>query len=925
MNQSENKKSEQAEETKETSSSKGFFYYFDISYRVAKALVIILAVTLLVGGSLGAGAAVGYFASLVHSSEIPEYEEMEAQIDDYTLKSSIYYGSGELVSDVRSDLVRTPVNLEQVSPYVVNAIIATEDEYFFKHNGIVPKAVARALVQDLTNSASSSGGSTLTQQLIKQQLVGNEVTHERKANEILLAMRLENFMSKEDILQSYLNISPFGRNNKGENIAGVQEAAQGIFGVAAADLTLPQASFIAGLPQSPIVYSPYTQTGEFKDSFDYGLQRQKEVLFRMYREGYITEAEYQEAVEYDITQDFINQESIEEEDQSYVYDLAFQEASKILKNHLIQQDGLTAEEVADDEELNNQYLEETDAAMRNGGYKIYTTIDKAAHNAVEQVVAEQIDTLGRTREYTWTDVNGETHTQTYPMLVSGSLIDNATGKVLAFIGGRDYEEDNYNIAFEPGRSPGSIIKPLATYGPALDVGMITPATLIPDTEVSFPQVGQDPYEPTNAGPITNRWMTAREALTISQNIPTIKIFNELNDQVNPGIYMERMGIGNDRIPLDVYESQLATAIGGVSTGPSAVELVSAFSSIANNGVHADPYVIERIEDQSGEAIYQHEQVETRVWNPQANYLLLDILRDVHTEGTARNTINQLNFNSDFISKTGTAGRSDLVTDIWYVASTPKISLGTWIGYDNINVGIEDEFGLSASRRNRNFWAKVMNKIYEANPELVGAGETYQQPDNIEQRSVLEKTGMLPGTIELPNGDTREVSGETFTEIFSTNNLPETSKYDFAIGATDEELAEYWSTTLSKNDQTEEEPNQVEVSTASANTETKPDTVKPEETEEEQPQEEEKQEQKPEKKPESNSPSDEEKPVEEPTDENQTDEKPESKPEKKEEETSEDPPDTSPDEPTDPSKPDPEEDSSEEGTPDESGNSSPDNE
>ena len=130
---------------------------------------------------------------------------MEAQIDDYTLKSSIYYGSGELVSDVRSDLVRTPVNLEQVSPYVVNAIIATEDEYFFKHNGIVPKAVARALVQDLTNSASSSGGSTLTQQLIKQQLVGNEVTHERKANEILLAMRLENFMSKEDILQSYLN------------------------------------------------------------------------------------------------------------------------------------------------------------------------------------------------------------------------------------------------------------------------------------------------------------------------------------------------------------------------------------------------------------------------------------------------------------------------------------------------------------------------------------------------------------------------------------------------------------------------------------------------------------------------------------------------------------------------------------------------
>ncbi|GEL67801.1 transglycosylase domain-containing protein [Marinilactibacillus psychrotolerans] len=823
MNRSEHDNN--PEETTKTSSKRGFFYYFDIFYRVSKALIIFFIVTLLVGGSLGAGAAIGYFASLVHSSEIPEYEEMEAQIDDFVLKSTMYYAGGEVISDVRSDLIRTPVDLDNISPTVVDAIVATEDEYFFEHNGIVPKAVARALVQDLTNSSSSSGGSTLTQQLIKQQLVGNEVSHSRKANEILLAMRLENYMSKEDILQAYLNISPFGRNNKGQNIAGVQEAAQGIFGVAAADLSLPQAAFIAGLPQSPIVYSPYTQTGEVKEDQSAGLERKNEVLFRMYREGYIAENKYNEAVNYDLSQDFIPKADNQQDSRSYVYDLALEESRELLMQQFAEADDLTMEDLNGDTDLYNQYFEQADSALINGGYKVYTTIDRDLHNSVEQVVKEQADSLGSERSYTWKDADGVSHTDTMPIQVSGSVIDNATGKVLAFIGGRDYKDSNYNRAFDSERSPGSIIKPLATYGPALDTGLITPATIVPDTDVSITLPTGKVYEPTNAIRTTNRWMTAREALTVSQNIPTIKIYNELVKQVNPVSYMTKMGIGEDVIPAEDYVANPATAIGGVSGGAAPVDLISAFSTIANNGTHVDPYVIEKIENSTGEAIYQHEQAKTQVWSPQTNFLLLDILRGVHTEGTARGTISQLNFNSDWISKTGTSGTSDKVNDIWYVGSTPNITFGTWIGYDNQVISLEDEFGQSPSLRNRNFWAKVVNQMYTVRPELLGAGKQFQQPSNIVQRSVLTQTGMLPGTVNLPNGGTSSVSDDTFTEYFNTAHLPKPTVYDFALGATDAELSKFWNaveTSDSNDDQESESSDDAEEPSPPSNREETPE-------------------------------------------------------------------------------------------------------
>ena len=312
-----------------------FAHYFDIFYRVLKGLFTFFLFLIMIIGALGGGTVIGYFASLVEDIPIPTEVEMRNQVNSYGIKSSMYYADNSLISDLRSDLLRSPIPLEQMSPLVLNAIIATEDENFYQHEGIVPKALIRAGLQEFTNASMVSGGSTLTQQLIKQQILSAEVTHERKAVEILYATHLENKFGKDQILESYMNISPFGRNNRGQNIAGIEEAAQGIFGVAASELTLPQATFLAGLPKSPISYSPYTQYGEVKEDLSAGLSRQREVLYSMYREGYITQKDYNSALEYDVTLDFLRREEEDDEErdprQSYLYDIVEKEAKEASK------------------------------------------------------------------------------------------------------------------------------------------------------------------------------------------------------------------------------------------------------------------------------------------------------------------------------------------------------------------------------------------------------------------------------------------------------------------------------------------------------------------------------------------------------------------------------------------------------------------
>ena len=286
-----------------------------ISSSVLWNLSLIFIVLGLTSGIFAASVGAGYFAALVKDEPLRKQEEMRSAIFNYEETSEVYFSGDVYIGKLRTDLERTETKLDSVSPYVLNAVFATEDEYFKVHDGIVPKAIFRGLLQDISNSDSQTGGSTLTQQLIKNQILTNEVSYERKAKEILLAMRLEHFMNKEEILEAYLNIIPYGRNANGRNIAGIETAAEGIFNITANELTLPQAAYIAGIPQAPFAYTPFKQGGGIKEieGLQPGIDRMKTVLFRMKETGYITDAEYNTSINYDITQDFRETEQMPEE------------------------------------------------------------------------------------------------------------------------------------------------------------------------------------------------------------------------------------------------------------------------------------------------------------------------------------------------------------------------------------------------------------------------------------------------------------------------------------------------------------------------------------------------------------------------------------------------------------------------------------
>src|SRR5699024_10181301 len=347
-------------------------------YDVAWNIILFFLVIGFIGIFFGMGIGAGYFASLVKDEPIRTYASMEKDIYNIEETSKLYFAEDIYIGDVRSDLHREKVILEDISPTLINAVIATEDELCVEHNGVVPKVIIRSIAQEVLNSDTKSGGSTLTQQIIKNQILTNEVSFERKAKEILLALRLENFFEKEQILEAYLNIIPYGRNASGDNIAGIQTAAKGVFGVKAEELTLPQAAFLAGIPKNPYAYTPFKQNGDIKDEdgLKLGLDRMKTVLSRMKQAGYITDEEYKEAIEHDITKDFTKKApSSIEKYPAVVLEIEKREKT-IIMEVLAEDDGYTLEEIEKNEELEEQYDMLADRALRMNGYEIHSTIDK---------------------------------------------------------------------------------------------------------------------------------------------------------------------------------------------------------------------------------------------------------------------------------------------------------------------------------------------------------------------------------------------------------------------------------------------------------------------------------------------------------------------------------------------------------------------
>ena len=781
---------------------KNIRFIFNIAYSVLKNIFVIAILFLMLLGIFGGGIGLGYFASLTSNEEPLTQEQMSDAIGNLNLISSFHYSDGTKISDVNSDELRIVKPLSEISQYVIDGIISTEDSSFYEHNGIVPKALLRAILQEAVSSGSgATGGSTLTQQLIKQQILTSEVTFKRKANEILYALRLEKHFTKDQILEAYLNVSSFGRNHNGLNIAGIEEAAQGVFGVAAKDLTLPQAAYLVGMPQNPIVYTPYTNQATLKEDTSAGIERMKFVLFSMYRENKITKEQYEEALAYDITKDFLPPKEISSDRQSYLYQAVNREAIKVLITKAAQKNKLTYDEVRNDSELYSKYYDEASRELSSSGYKITSTIDQKVYDAMQKAIASYGNQIGPTYNTQYVDQNtGETKTQTEPAQNGAVMIENKTGRILGFVAGRDFESNQVDHAFTTHRSPGSTIKPILVYAPAIENNLIYPASIVPDTKVSIPQGNGTYWQPTNYGnTITNQFLTVRYALFRSFNNPVIKIYQTmLQKGINAGEYLKKMGIKG--ITEDEYQN-IALSIGGTRTGPTVLEQTSAFSTLANGGEHHDAYLIEKIEDSRGNIVYQHEDKKERVFSEATSYLTTNMLQDIANSTQFYNMKGNMGFSSDLAGKTGT---SENEIDNWFVAYTPTVTLGSWIGYDNFYnaryaITAGDGYGEPTTRSQRQ-WTYLMKAAYEANPELIGKETTFKQPDSVYRDSVVSTTGTKAGTFKAENGGTYSISGGMTTDWFKKDFPPMNPFYNFAIGATPEEMNNFWNKATPKKEE-----------------------------------------------------------------------------------------------------------------------------
>jgi len=764
------KKSEKVSEEKKLDGTGGRILSILGSILVAiKGILNTLFILGFIGGLFGAGVALGYGVALFDKAKVPQSEDLVKQVKNISSISEIVYADGSVIASIESDLLRTSVSSEEISDNLKKAIVATEDEHFLEHNGVVPKAVIRATLGTFAGLGSSSGGSTLTQQLIKQQVVGDAPTLARKATEIVDALALERSMSKDEILTTYLNVAPFGRNHKGQNIAGAQQAAEGIFGIDANKLSIPQAAFLAGLPQSPITYSPYENTGELKsdEDLELGLKRAKDVLYNMYRTGALTQEEYDQYKDYNLKQDFLPSGSINVVSRDYLYFTAMAEATDRMYDYLVQQDNVSSQELKN-ESIQKAYHERAEQELSNGGYKITTTINKKIHNAMQNAVAN----YGRLVD----DSTGQPE-------VGNVLMDNKTGAVLGFVGGRNYQTNQNNHAFDTKRSPASTTKPLLAYGIAIDQGLMGSASILSNYPTKF----------SNGNPIMyvnspgTGMMTLGEALNYSWNIPAYWTYRMLREKgVDVKGYMEKMGY-----EIPEYGIESLPMGGGIEV--TVAQHTNGYQTIANNGVYHQKHVIAKIESPDGRVIYEFQDKPVQVYSKATATIMQSLLREVISSRITSSfqtdlaSINSSLARADWIGKTGTTNEDE---NMWLMLSTPRLTLGGWLGHDDNRPMAKG----AGHYRNAKYMAYLVNAIQQAEPGVWG-NERFNLDSSVTQSQVLRSTGQKPGKVSV-NGKTVDLSGSTVTSYWANKAGAPTTSYHFAIGGSEADYQNAWSSIVS---------------------------------------------------------------------------------------------------------------------------------
>ena len=652
---------------------------------VVKLVLVLLLCAIFAVGGFGAGMLLGYVSTTkpLTIADLTQTEEVQT--------SFVYDSKGnEIAKLTGSDNVdRIYIPFSDVKDtYIDEAIISIEDERFYSHQGIDVRRIGSAVLSALANGGTATyGGSTITQQTVK--LISGQDQHStsRKVQEWFSAMSLEQDLSKDEIMELYINLAPMGNN-----YIGIQAAAQNYFGKDASQLSLAECAFLAGLPKSPSYYNPMRESGRRN-----ALRRMRIVLSKMYELGHITEEEYNAALNTELV--FRTREARSSNDiNSYFAEYAIQEVIGDLADSRNISPSLAA------------------TIVYNRGYHIYTTLDPDIQAVLDEAFMN--------RDLFQTDPSILVNLPEKPQ--AGMVVmDVRTGAIVAMQGGYGRKTVNLglNRAVSAYRSPGSSIKPLLDYAPALDLQLIAPATHFTDAESHFDPQNPDRVWPLNADRSYAGAMTVREAIAESKNTIAVMVWNEVGGETALW-YLAREGI--DRMEEGAYPAQ---AIGAFTTGVTPLEMCGAYNTLASGGIYTQPYAYSEVLDSDGNTVLTSDPLSYRVFSPETAFLISDMLQGVITGGTASGHASIItNDAGEYIATAGKTGTTDDNLDKWFCGYTPYYCASVWYGYDN---RLRQTTIASGDRSNAiRIWYYVMSRIH-------GSCETasFVRPESVIQMPV----------------------------------------------------------------------------------------------------------------------------------------------------------------------------------------------
>lgn len=633
--------------------------------------------------------------------------------------SFVYDKDGNTLAKLRQNRDTDYIKYNDIPQEVVNAFVAVEDKRFYDHHGVDLQSTAKAVEILVRGKLGEStgverGGSTITQQMVKNVFLSNKKTYARKLKEIFLALEVEKKYSKKEILEFYINNVYFYNN-----CYGIASAAQSYFSKDLDQLTLAETATLCAIPNSPYYYNPVSNYSNNKE-------RRNLILKRMRDQGYITKKAYKTAKKSNTTviqnqRDFYNYEV------SYAIDCAVE--------NLMKQDGFefhySFSSVRDYKDYRKRYLEEYDLMRKElftGGYKIKTTIDHNAQEKLQKAVDSNLV------QFTKKQKDGE-------FLVQGAatVVDNTTGKVIAIVGGRSQESEEgngrtLNRAFQSYNQPGSTIKPLVVYTPAFEKGY-SPDTIVNDQKFEG--------GPSNSDGLYKGLIKVSQAIIESRNTVAWQILDDIRPKTGLK-YVQNMDFSHI-VPSDYYD---AAALGGLTYGVNTVEMASGYATIKNGGIYRKASCIDSIEDSDGNEVAKGE-VPSRVYKQYATKEITEIMQDVIKKGTGRGL--SLERGMPSAGKTGTTNNQ---RSGWFCGFSPYYSIAVWVGTDN-NDEVKDLWGGTYPG---SIWKDSMNALCSSKP-VVSFDTTLTQSDLLEKSGKTSSNGSTATTTEKKVATTATTESE----------------------------------------------------------------------------------------------------------------------------------------------------------------------